>query len=325
MKKVSIFRNRQTKLWKNFELLISHLDKCNISFKESSLEEEINLLSLNFFLVPENILPEFLKKNQEKFSFPARNILVCENFFYEVSEKYYFSHIYLDFPGSNQFKLDLENFLLPPFPNLKYYLKYYFSGFLAESVVHDINNPLTSIILNSQLISELADRGFQEGQLNKLNTFSLDSADKAATIGKNFISYIRYDIGENEFFNLADVLRHILSFSQPLFRKKQIEIKISETDILTYANLSDTNLLFIILFFVISKYVESGTELNVSFRKPFLLFELDKSPKNLTDLFYLMDIPKFLIEYGIKQILKDTNILLQLDGSKLLIKIPEGA
>jgi len=331
MKKVVLFRNQLSKQSPKYTQVTDYLNQLNISFSESELTSGINNHHLNYFFVPTEELLAYLEINKPFFKFGFSNHLVIDDITQAdeiVHSTYRFRYIYCEIPSLEQFKLDLFQANEVSLDKIKQHIKVYFTGYLLESIVHELNNPLSSVTLNCQLILEMIENNveFKEGQLELLVSHTLKSITQSSDITKTVLRYASNNADENDYFNLPDVLKNIYLFTAPLFRKKQLKLQFPEgDDYLVYANPSDTSLLFVILFYIISKTEEKGAHIVVEYQPDHVSFSLNQEFSDVSDLYNELFIPAFYVDLTFEEIVHKNGIRLSVDTNKIQIFLPHNA
>ena len=100
-------------------------------------------------------------------------------------------------------------------------------GKLAAGIAHEINNPLTSILINSHLISEMLEKDVAFGENIKL---IIDETNRCSKIVKGLLEFSRQSPPEKEFANINEVIEKTLLLfeSQVLANNVRAEKKLNE-------------------------------------------------------------------------------------------------
>ena len=100
-------------------------------------------------------------------------------------------------------------------------------GKLAAGIAHEINNPLTSILINSYLISEMLENDVAFGENIKL---IIDETNRCSKIVKGLLEFSRQSPPEKEFANINEVIEKTLLLfeSQVLANNVRVEKKLNE-------------------------------------------------------------------------------------------------
>lgn len=100
-------------------------------------------------------------------------------------------------------------------------------GKLAAGIAHEINNPLTSILINSYLISEMLENDVALGENIKL---IIDETNRCSKIVKGLLEFSRQSPPEKEFANINEVIEKTLLLfeSQVLANNVRVEKKLNE-------------------------------------------------------------------------------------------------
>lgn len=100
-------------------------------------------------------------------------------------------------------------------------------GKLAAGIAHEINNPLTSILINSHLISEMLEKDVAFGENIKL---IIDETNRCSKIVKGLLEFSRQSPPEKEFANINEVIEKTLLLfeSQVLANNVRVEKKLNE-------------------------------------------------------------------------------------------------
>ncbi len=100
-------------------------------------------------------------------------------------------------------------------------------GKLAAGIAHEINNPLTSILINSHLISEMLENDVAFGENIKL---IIDETNRCSKIVKGLLEFSRQSPPEKEFANMNEVIEKTLLLfeSQVLANNVRVEKKLNE-------------------------------------------------------------------------------------------------
>ena len=108
-------------------------------------------------------------------------------------------------------------------------------GRLAAGVAHEINNPLTSILMYGTIIREKLE---QEHPLSQNLDYVLEDADRCKNIVKNLLAYSRQSSPSKEVFPLNDLVTESLRLlhDQRLFQKVEIVQDLIDFEVLIKAD-----------------------------------------------------------------------------------------
>ncbi|HEY1586889.1 MAG TPA: ATP-binding protein, partial [Polyangia bacterium] len=101
-------------------------------------------------------------------------------------------------------------------------------GQLAAGVVHELNNPLTSISVYGDYLVRLFERGGERGDLDKANKI-VEGAGRIQKLTRDLMSYARPS-GEYEWVLLNDVVRQALTFCEHIVRRGEAEVTLALGD-----------------------------------------------------------------------------------------------
>ena len=212
-------------------------------------------------------------REHQSLSFSKINILISED--HEAISSY-FMIVYKDIPSKKELNTDLKRLKEKlEVQNLEY-IKALVTGFLLESILHEFNNPITSISLNSQFLMEVIemdehiDRDNALKILNMMNNSILEASD----IGKSLVTFSRMEHEDIELFNLKDDLRTPINFLTPYLRKRGIDLYPKLTDSAILANKADLSLFMMLLLISIGNSNEEKMNLNVLNTKDTILLQV---------------------------------------------------
>lgn len=328
MKKITLYRNQKSKLSHNFIQVTTFLKQYEYNYNEASFEERINNHNINLFFVTDDTAKTYLetKKHYFKLGFSNFLILQSENDIDEINTSYSFKQIYLEIPSFNQMNIDLMQANQASLENIKQHIKVYFTGYLLESIIHELNNPLTSVTLNIQLLLEMCENKmtFKEGQLEEFLNQSLKSVTNSSQITKNVMRYASFNSDENDYFNLTDILKNVYLFTGPIFRKKHLNLILPEKeDYLVYANNSDINLLVVILFYLYAKSTEERESITISYKNNSVVISSPINLDKMEDLYSGLFIPAFYVDLTIQEIIHRNQILPIIENNTLVLTLPQ--
>ena len=100
-------------------------------------------------------------------------------------------------------------------------------GQLAAGIVHEINNPLTSIsVYGEYLLSKLKRSGAEHADLKRVERI-LRSSDRIMSFTRNLLTYARPSKEEAQPIDLNDVLREAVGFCEHIIREADISVELS--------------------------------------------------------------------------------------------------
>lgn len=98
-------------------------------------------------------------------------------------------------------------------------------GQLAAGVVHELNNPLTSISVYAEYLLRKGERGGQDAaDLEKMRRI-VDSADRILKFTRDLVSYARPSTEEPAFVPIRDVLEQSLTFCEHVVREANATVE----------------------------------------------------------------------------------------------------
>lgn len=101
-------------------------------------------------------------------------------------------------------------------------------GQLAAGVVHELNNPLTSISVYGDYLVRLFERGSEKGDLDKANKI-VEGAARIQKLTRDLMSYARPS-GEYEWVLINDVVKQALVFCEHIVRRGEAEVTLALAD-----------------------------------------------------------------------------------------------
>jgi len=101
-------------------------------------------------------------------------------------------------------------------------------GQLAAGVVHELNNPLTSISVYGDYLVRLFERGGEKGDLDKANKI-VEGAARIQKLTRDLMSYARPS-GEYEWVLINDVVKQALVFCEHIVRRGEAEVTLALAD-----------------------------------------------------------------------------------------------
>jgi signal transduction histidine kinase len=101
-------------------------------------------------------------------------------------------------------------------------------GQLAAGVVHELNNPLTSISVYGDYLVRLFERGSEKGDLDKASKI-VEGAARIQKLTRDLMSYARPS-GEYERVALNEVVKQALVFCEHIVRRGEAEVTLSLGD-----------------------------------------------------------------------------------------------
>lgn len=97
-------------------------------------------------------------------------------------------------------------------------------GQLAAGIVHEINNPLTSIsVYGEYLLSKLRRNGAEESDLKRVERI-LRSADRILSFTRNLLTYARPSREEAQPVSINDVLEETVVFCEHVIREARVSV-----------------------------------------------------------------------------------------------------
>ncbi|MCB0279046.1 MAG: HAMP domain-containing histidine kinase [Calditrichaeota bacterium] len=294
--------------------LTNLLDECQFDFRIAEPNEEINQSLINILVYSDSLATELDGKlSSNTLSNPL--FLFCESGT-DIGEldKYPISRIYRSIPSTEQFNDDLNRFLKNKRQLIQHY-KNYFIGMLLESALHELNNPITSISLNCQLILELAEGegGIGMDQVSSMVGSINNTVNTAATVSKNLVNFARQQDYEAEFFNGKDILNATYIFMKPVVRMKRHDLTIAENDALIFANKSDFSLLFIILVYLLVSFLDEKDLIEIAFAENLMTISFNKPLTEFDHIYLKQKFPVFHLRQIINEICRvnkfDLNIV----------------
>jgi two-component system NtrC family sensor kinase len=101
-------------------------------------------------------------------------------------------------------------------------------GQLAAGVVHELNNPLTSISVYGDYLVRLCERGGEKGDLDKA-TKIVEGAARIQKLTRDLMSYARPS-GEYEWVLVNDIVKQALVFCEHIVRRGEAEVTLALGD-----------------------------------------------------------------------------------------------
>jgi signal transduction histidine kinase len=98
-------------------------------------------------------------------------------------------------------------------------------GQLAAGVVHELNNPLTSISVYGDYLVRLLERSGERGDLDKANKI-VEGAARIGKLTRDLMSYARPS-GEYEWVLVNDIVRQALTFCEHIVRRGEAEVTLA--------------------------------------------------------------------------------------------------
>ncbi len=95
-------------------------------------------------------------------------------------------------------------------------------GLISAGISHEINNPLTSILNQAELIAEEAKKSELGTKISLLATEIMTQAERIAKIVKHLSSYAQEDTSLTAYLDIKDILHETKSFFHQLFLKEKI-------------------------------------------------------------------------------------------------------
>lgn len=98
-------------------------------------------------------------------------------------------------------------------------------GQLAAGVVHELNNPLTSILVYTEYLLRKAEtRAESEGEVDKLRRI-LAAAERIQEFARNLVAYSRSERGERTMLSVTQVLDQALAFCEPIIDRANVIVR----------------------------------------------------------------------------------------------------
>jgi two-component system, NtrC family, sensor kinase len=106
-------------------------------------------------------------------------------------------------------------------------------GQLAAGVVHELNNPLTSISVYADFLLKRLERGLpvEPGDVEKLRRI-VEGAERIQNFARSLVQYAKPSPASPERINVADVVRQALSFCEHMIRKTDARLELVLDDAL---------------------------------------------------------------------------------------------
>ena len=115
-------------------------------------------------------------------------------------------------------------------------------GQLAAGIVHEINNPLTSIsVYGEYLLSKLKRTGAEHADLKRVERI-LRSSDRIMSFTRNLLTYARPSKEEAQPVDLNDVVREAVGFCEHIIREAGVVMELSCSENLPQVNAVPTQL-----------------------------------------------------------------------------------
>jgi two-component system NtrC family sensor kinase len=103
-------------------------------------------------------------------------------------------------------------------------------GQLAAGVVHELNNPLTSISVYSDYLLKHAEReGAKSGDVHKLRRIH-ESADRILRFSRELLAYARPTLEEPRLMRLSDVIERSLEYCDYLVTERGVNVLVRASD-----------------------------------------------------------------------------------------------
>jgi two-component system NtrC family sensor kinase len=103
-------------------------------------------------------------------------------------------------------------------------------GQLAAGVVHELNNPLTSISVYSDYLLKHAEReGAKSGDIHKLRRIH-ESADRILRFSRELLAYARPTLEEPRLMRLGDVIERSLEYCDYLITERGVSVNVRAAD-----------------------------------------------------------------------------------------------
>lgn len=250
----------------------------------------------------------------ETVHFSQINILLGIDNDYTLSS--YFNLVYKEFPGKEELLKDIQNIKSELLVYNTEHIKSFVCGILLESILHEFNNPITSISLNSQFLMEVIeyDEAIDRDNFYKILDMMNKSLLEASSITKGFVNFSRMEHIENDLFNLKEEINLAASFIISFIRKKRVDLFVDVKDALIFANKVDFTLILLLTLLAITNGNTEKREIRISNDEDRILITYPNSPvhsvldladnsflqkKHFISIFsFILDKNAFAFEFG---------------------------
>ena len=201
-------------------------------------------------------------------------------------------------------------------------LKHLIIGRILDYILHDLNNPLTSVNLTIQLVTEMLNLDMEyrdEEQVKGFLNGIMEQLDKASEISKNVVKFGNMTHSDKELFIILDVLNHVLSLIKPVIRKQQIDFTYTQIDTLAFAHIDDFSFIMLILLFIYTFYLPKKSKFELIIEKHRIIFKSEKQIQSLNDLLANSEIPPCYLLNVFKNLNPENHFEFQIENANLCL------